>query len=278
MSSKGRGVKTTKNGSITESSDNSRVVKKSIQSIKNVSFIWTVGILLTLIFLHSMIIKFLHTTFFQSRFPLPWLYSSTSNNLSLPEISTWNFSLSNLLNLNLSWFDISNWGSFIWNSPMTDVITWDASKNNAETLKIGATTLESSMDFSNNRRELTIEGVEAFAYTLSENTTLHLCRKYTFVNDDTRLNKIGEEGCQKEMTEEKELDPNIADRIGEYVKLKGNKELLDKLFLDQSLISNNNTKTGLNDMVLLFKYLEIFGVLDKVFLAKKISQLSYNYF
>ncbi|RIB05525.1 hypothetical protein C2G38_2133234 [Gigaspora rosea] len=36
-----------------------------------------------------------------------------------------------------------------------------------------------------------------------------------------------------------------------------NKELLDKLFLDQSLISNNNTKTGLNDMVLLFKYLEI---------------------
>ncbi|RIB03366.1 hypothetical protein C2G38_2149542 [Gigaspora rosea] len=66
------------------------------------------------------------------------------------------------------------------------------------------------------------------------------------------------------MTEEKGLDPNIADRIGEYVKLKGNKELLDKLFLDQSLISNNNAKTGLNDMVLLFKYLEIFGVLDKI--------------
>lgn len=27
---------------------------------------------------------------------------------------------------------------------------------------------------------------------------------------------------RKEMTEEKHLDPQIADRIGEYVKLKGN--------------------------------------------------------
>ena len=65
------------------------------------------------------------------------------------------------------------------------------------------------------------------------------------------------------MTGEKGLDPNIADRI----KLKGtfilqfflwswnlcvnffvffldNKELLDKLFLDQSLNSNNNAKAA----------------------------------
>ncbi|CAG8547956.1 12056_t:CDS:2, partial [Racocetra fulgida] len=69
--------------------------------------------------------------------------------------------------------------------------------------------------------------------------------------------------CVK-MTEEKGLDPDVADRIGEYVKLKGGKELLDKLFLDESLLSNNNAKAGLNDMVLLFKYLEIFGVLDKI--------------
>ncbi|RIB10325.1 histidyl-tRNA synthetase [Gigaspora rosea] len=74
-----------------------------------------------------------------------------------------------------------------------------------------------------------------------------------------KLDKLPWEDVKKEMTEEKGLDPNIADRIGEYVKLKGNKELLDKLFLDQSLISNINAKTGLNDMVLLFKYLEIFG-------------------
>ncbi|RIB03316.1 hypothetical protein C2G38_2288412 [Gigaspora rosea] len=72
-----------------------------------------------------------------------------------------------------------------------------------------------------------------------------------------KLDKLPWENVKKEMTEEKGLDPNIADRTG-------NKELLDKLFLDQSLISNNNTKTGLNDMVLLFKYLEIFGALDKI--------------
>ncbi|CAG8645817.1 9043_t:CDS:10 [Gigaspora margarita] len=72
-----------------------------------------------------------------------------------------------------------------------------------------------------------------------------------------KLDKLPWEDVKKEMTEEKGLDPNIADRIGEY-------ELVDKLFLDQSLISNNNAKAGLNDMVLLFKYLEIFGVLDKI--------------
>ncbi|RIB05875.1 hypothetical protein C2G38_2218462 [Gigaspora rosea] len=87
-----------------------------------------------------------------------------------------------------------------------------------------------------------------------------------------KLDKLPWEDVKKEMTEEKGLDPNIADRIGEYVKLKGNKELLDKLFLDQSLIINFLIiilKTGLNDMALLFKYLEIFGVLDKVFWLKK---------
>ncbi|CAG8790032.1 13851_t:CDS:10, partial [Dentiscutata erythropus] len=68
-----------------------------------------------------------------------------------------------------------------------------------------------------------------------------------------KLDKLPWEDVRKEMTEEKGLDPSIADRIGEYVKLK-----------DQSLLSNNNAKAGLNDMALLFKYLEIFGVLDKI--------------
>ncbi|CAG8528368.1 9714_t:CDS:10, partial [Scutellospora calospora] len=79
-----------------------------------------------------------------------------------------------------------------------------------------------------------------------------------------KLDKLPWEDVKKEMTEEKGLDPKIADCIGEYVKLKGNKELLDKLFLDQLLVSNKNAKVGLDDMVLLFKYLEIFGVLDKI--------------
>ncbi|CAG8443667.1 2577_t:CDS:10 [Dentiscutata erythropus] len=155
MSSKGRGVKTTKNECMTESSDSNQVVKKvkseiksgkGTQSIKNVSLTWTVGSLLTLLFLHSMIIIFIQTAFFQSRFPLPWLNSPTYNNSSLFEMPILNSSLSNLLNWILSWFNLSpNWGSSTWNLPMTDIISWDASRINAEALKIGATTLEVSM-------------------------------------------------------------------------------------------------------------------------------------
>ncbi|KAF0475803.1 hypothetical protein F8M41_024522 [Gigaspora margarita] len=62
------------------------------------------------------------------------------------------------------------------------------------------------------------------------------------VNAESAVNAMSDilfwEYVKKEMTGEKELDPNIANRI----KLKDNKELLDKLFLDQSLNFNNNTK------------------------------------
>jgi histidyl-tRNA synthetase len=91
------------------------------------------------------------------------------------------------------------------------------------------------------------------------------------------------------MTNEKGLDPIVADRIGEYVKLKGkeivnsyysnlrinniigfigSKDLLEKLFQDQELYANKNAKSGLDDLVLLFKYLEFFEVLDLVFIIK----------
>lgn len=87
------------------------------------------------------------------------------------------------------------------------------------------------------------------------------------------------------MTNEKGLDPIVADRIGEYVKLKGKKklltcfvriwaliwicfiggkDLLEKLYQDQKLCANKNAKGGLEDLFLLFKYLEVFEVLDMV--------------
>ncbi|CAJ0903378.1 4818_t:CDS:10 [Entrophospora sp. SA101] len=64
--------------------------------------------------------------------------------------------------------------------------------------------------------------------------------------------------------DKKALDPIVAEKIGEYVRLKGGRELLDSLLKDEVLISNKNTKSGLDDMILLFKYLEIFNVLDRV--------------
>src|SRR6185312_5205402 len=44
----------------------------------------------------------------------------------------------------------------------------------------------------------------------------------------------------------------------------GGKELLTQLLDNKELVSNKNVKAGLDDMVLLFQYLEIFNVLDKM--------------
>jgi len=66
------------------------------------------------------------------------------------------------------------------------------------------------------------------------------------------------------MTEDKGLDPAVADKIGEYVQHKGSRELLTKLQADATLSANESAKKGLDDMALLFDYLEAFAVLPKV--------------
>jgi len=69
---------------------------------------------------------------------------------------------------------------------------------------------------------------------------------------------------RREMTEDKGLDPDVADKIGDYVQLKGSQELLDKLLSDTALMANESAKKGLDDMALLFNYLTTFGVLPKI--------------
>lgn len=66
------------------------------------------------------------------------------------------------------------------------------------------------------------------------------------------------------MTEDKGLDPAVADKIGEYVQHKGGRELLERLQADATLTANESAKKGLDDMALLFDYLEAFSVLPKV--------------
>ncbi|CAG8642383.1 21250_t:CDS:10 [Cetraspora pellucida] len=160
-SSKGRVVKTAKNGSRTESSDNGQVVKKvgEVKSERGSQLIkiWYDKYIVltictnptrTLLFLHSMIIIFIQTTFFRipmSQISLSWLSPSAYNNFLLSEISTWNFSLLNWLNLNLSWLNISTWDSLVWDLPITEMVPWNVSKINVESLKIGASALEFSV-------------------------------------------------------------------------------------------------------------------------------------
>ena len=80
------------------------------------------------------------------------------------------------------------------------------------------------------------------------------------------------EEVRQEMTEVKGLDPAVADKIGEYVQLKGSRELLDKLRTDEALSNNASAKQGTSDMALLFDYLEIFGILDKISLDMSLAR------
>ena len=53
------------------------------------------------------------------------------------------------------------------------------------------------------------------------------------------------------MVEEKGLEPAVADKIGDYVKLSGGTDLLMKLKADKDLTSNMDAQKGLKDMDLL---------------------------
>lgn len=78
-----------------------------------------------------------------------------------------------------------------------------------------------------------------------------------------KLDKASWEEVRKEMTEEKSLDGDIADRIWNYVQKKGGREVLQQLRGDEKLVGNKSMQRGLDDMDLLFNYLDAFNVLDK---------------
>ncbi|CAO3590654.1 unnamed protein product [Absidia cylindrospora] len=75
-----------------------------------------------------------------------------------------------------------------------------------------------------------------------------------------KLDKLPWEDVKKEMTVEKGLDEQVADKIGEYVKLKGGRELLEKLSQDKVLTANKNASEGLADMALLFDFMDAFDI------------------
>jgi histidyl-tRNA synthetase len=66
------------------------------------------------------------------------------------------------------------------------------------------------------------------------------------------------------MTQDKGLDPAVADRIGEYVKLNGGRELVAQLQEDAVLMANKRANAGLADMKLFFEYLEAMGAAEHV--------------
>ncbi|KAK2739428.1 Cytoplasmic and mitochondrial histidine tRNA synthetase [Myotisia sp. PD_48] len=78
-----------------------------------------------------------------------------------------------------------------------------------------------------------------------------------------KLDKLPWDQVKIEM-EEKGLTPEVADKIGAYVKHSGGPEVLDILKADAQLVANEELKKGLDDMELLFKYLDAFEVTPKI--------------
>ncbi|KAH0385904.1 histidyl-tRNA synthetase [Aureobasidium sp. EXF-12298] len=79
-----------------------------------------------------------------------------------------------------------------------------------------------------------------------------------------KLDKSPWDEVKREMTEEKGLDPEIADKIGNYVVRKGGRDLLKDLQADATLSANESAKAGLDNIEILFNYLDTFGVLDRI--------------
>ncbi|OCF57888.1 histidyl-tRNA synthetase [Kwoniella mangroviensis CBS 10435] len=80
-----------------------------------------------------------------------------------------------------------------------------------------------------------------------------------------KLDKLPWSDVKKEMTVEKGLDEKVADKIGQYVGLKGpGHDVLEKLKSHSDLMGIPLAKQGIEDMEILFRYLKVYKVLDKM--------------
>ncbi|KAL2821536.1 hypothetical protein BJX63DRAFT_218820 [Aspergillus granulosus] len=78
-----------------------------------------------------------------------------------------------------------------------------------------------------------------------------------------KLDKLPWDQVKLEM-EEKGLESEVADKVGEYVKLSGGREIIDTIKADELLSANEHIQKGVADMELLFNYLEAYEISDKV--------------
>ncbi|XP_043240144.1 histidine--tRNA ligase, cytoplasmic-like isoform X1 [Amphibalanus amphitrite] len=79
-----------------------------------------------------------------------------------------------------------------------------------------------------------------------------------------KLDKSPWEEVKREMVEEKHLSPEVADRIGHYVKFSGGPELVDTLLKDAALAANKNVSAGLEAMRAFLGYCALYGVGGRV--------------
>uniref|UniRef100_A0A2I3GDV1 Histidine--tRNA ligase, cytoplasmic n=1 Tax=Nomascus leucogenys TaxID=61853 RepID=A0A2I3GDV1_NOMLE len=86
----------------------------------------------------------------------------------------------------------------------------------------------------------------------------------TICSSVDKLDKMSWEEVKNEMVGEKGLAPEVADRIGDYVQQHGGVSLVEQLLQDPKLSQNKQALEGLGDLKLLFEYLTLFGIDDKI--------------
>ncbi|ELW54063.1 Histidyl-tRNA synthetase, cytoplasmic [Tupaia chinensis] len=86
----------------------------------------------------------------------------------------------------------------------------------------------------------------------------------TICSSVDKLDKVSWEEVKNEMVGEKGLAPEVADRIGDYVRQHGGVSLVEQLLQDSKLSQNKQALEGLGDLKLLFEYLTLFGIDDKI--------------
>ncbi|QSL64181.1 hypothetical protein MERGE_000336 [Pneumocystis wakefieldiae] len=78
-----------------------------------------------------------------------------------------------------------------------------------------------------------------------------------------KLDKLPWDDVKKEMVDEKGLDESVADKIGSYIRKKGGSDLLEVLRSDELLSKHKIFLEGVNDMEILYNYLECLDIHSK---------------
>ncbi|XP_012516817.1 PREDICTED: probable histidine--tRNA ligase, mitochondrial [Propithecus coquereli] len=79
-----------------------------------------------------------------------------------------------------------------------------------------------------------------------------------------KLDKMSWKDVRHEMVTTKGLAPEVADHIGDYVQCHGGVTLVEQMFQDPRLSQNKQALEGLEDLKLLFEYLTLFGISEKI--------------
>jgi len=87
-----------------------------------------------------------------------------------------------------------------------------------------------------------------------------------------KLDKSPWDEVRREMVEEKGLEAGVADRIGEYVRLAGKEDLLEKLRADPLVGKNKDVVSGLDDLELLVKHCQEKGCAGSVSLDMSLAR------